>query len=500
MDVLRLLLLAALLPGLFLPGSVIAGRKQYPADVGLATVILPGETLRISTPVITLATAPASAQVHITVTAINTGKRPFILRPGDFMLAAEGDIFGQIGAQPASLTGAVLPGTARSGRLTFLVPVAALPDAFFAYQAERRNVAARIPLSWLSMAVSRANATPLATITEYPLNGGVGDPWGTAIDASGDIWFAEPGCDFAPTCSSSAPPGQIGELLAGSHALRFYTLPDITGNQPIFLAIDRSGNIWFTMPNNSMIGEFNPSTQQFVGQWPVTPGSGPWDLTFNKGMIWYTEHFVSSIGEFNPNNHTHRDFPTPSPNSNPYGIAANDPVNGDLIWFTENNSSVARIAVLDIARNYQIDEFPIRAQLPSDLTPHLLALDYRGFPWWTEGWVRAIGELNTKLAIPGQCGTSSGDCRGVTEYYLPPPPASCSSSHVSGIAIQGKQLGWIDDSLSAQVGSFDPYSKQFTLYDLSNCNAHPHDGLNLDASFHVWWDEEFANALGELIQ
>lgn len=70
----------------------------------------------------------------------------------------------------------------------------------------------------------------------------------------------------------------------------FYTLPKITGNQPIFVALDAAGNVWFTTPNNSMIGEFNPSTSSFVGQWPVTAGSGPWDLVFNKGVIWYTEH------------------------------------------------------------------------------------------------------------------------------------------------------------------------------------------------------------------
>jgi hypothetical protein len=28
--------------------------------------------------------------------------------------------------------------------------------------------------------------------------------------------------------------------------------------------------------------------------------------------------------------------------------------------------------------------------------------------------------------------------------------------------------------------------------------VHTHDGLNLDPALHVWWDEEFNNALGEL--
>ena len=94
-----------------------------------------------------------------------------------------------------------------------------------------------------------------------------------------------------------------------------------------------------------------------------------------------------------------------------------------------------------------------------------------------------------------------GDCLGVTEFALPAPPANCSSTHVSGISVQrGSSLVWLDDSLSAQVGDFNTQTSTFTLDNLTNCGAHPHDGLNLDASTHVWWDDEFANAIGELTQ
>jgi streptogramin lyase len=344
-------------------------------------------------------------------------------------------------------------------------------------------------------ATATPSVSPTGTINTYYVNwqsgGGVGDPWGTAVDAAGNIWFAEPGCDFAPTCNSPNP-GQIGEFVVATGAVNYYTLPNITGNQPIFLAFDPSGNLWFTTPNNSMIGEFNPATQSFVGQWPVTAGSGPWDLVYANGKIWYTEHLASAIGAFDPSAHTFVNYTTPSANSNPYGIAAN----GSQIWFTENNGQVARLGVLNTITN-QLVEYPIRAQLPgSNLTPHMLAIDAAGHPWWTEGWIHAIGMLDPSLATPGQCGTSTGDCTGVTEYTLPPPPANCSSSHVSGISISGNGQVWVDDSLASVVGPFTPSTGQFALNALS-CGAHPHDGLNTAASPNVWWDEEFANALGE---
>jgi hypothetical protein len=34
---------------------------------------------------------------------------------------------------------------------------------------------------------------------------------------------------------------------------------------------------------------------------------------------------------------------------------------------------------------------------------------------------------------------------------------------------------------------------------LRNCRAHPHDGLTVSRAGHVWFDEEFGNAIGELI-
>lgn len=93
------------------------------------------------------------------------------------------------------------------------------------------------------------------------------------------------------------------------------------------------------------------------------------------------------------------------------------------VWFTTpNNSMVARIAKLDTANNNQISEHLIRSSLPGSLTPHLLTLDANGHPWWTEGWVRAVSTLDPQVATSGVCGTSVGDCTGVTEVALQSPP------------------------------------------------------------------------------
>src|SRR5205807_728815 len=95
---------------------------------------------------------------------------------------------------------------------------------------------------------------------------------------------------------------------------------------------------------------------------------------------------------------------------------------------------------------------------------------------------------------------SSGNCNGI-QRFLSPTTTNCSTAtHMSGIAIRGSSgLVWFDNSLTAQIGSFDPSNNTFAMSSLSNCGAHPHDGLNLDGAGNVWFDEEFANAIGELI-
>jgi streptogramin lyase len=282
---------------------------------------------------------------------------------------------------------------------------------------------------------------------------------------------------------------------ARTHTVRFFRLPAIHGNQPMFLTFDTRGHLWFTTPDNSMIGEFDPQGWKLEGQWRVIPDSGPWDLAFVQGQVWYTENFISGIGVFNPVTHAFHDYVTPSPNSHPYGLST-DPTSNGHLWFTENSNSAERIGLLDTATG-KITEYPIRATLKEGLTPHLITVDAQGHPWWSEGTARAIGTLDPAAAVPGQCVTTSGDCSGVIEYLLPPTPPGCVHSHVSGITAWGRMI-WFDDSLSAQVGSFDPQNLSFRLYNLAVCNTHPHDGLLVDASGHVWWNEQYLNLIGEL--
>jgi streptogramin lyase len=458
---------------------------------------LPGRSISVATPNFSASPTGGRTRAGVEVTLASVGHRSLVVTRSDFTLSVAGDMFGTQGWNAGRSRVTIAPGHSRTFRLAFRAPGAVVERATLFYRPAHGGVSGALPLNRATSLANGPNSpsTPERLfINTLPLTEGVGDPWGTAIDSSGNIWFAEPGCDFAPTCAAGTPPGQLGKIDPSSGAVTFYTLPSIPGNQPIFVAFDGAGDLWFTTPNNSMIGEFSPSTGRFVGQWPVTAGSGPWDLIVANGQIWYTEHLASAVGAFNPDTHAHQDFQTPSANSNPYGITAN----GGLIWFTENNSSVDRVAVLDTTKANVISEYPIVQ--PVSGTPHMIDVDRSGRPWWTEGFSNTIATLNPAGATPGNCGTTAGTCTGIRRFQVPPSITCGRSAHTSGIAFQrSTDLVWLDNSLTAQIGSFTPATGTFAMNTLSDCNAHPHDGLSLDPAGNVWFDEEFANAIGELV-
>ena len=239
------------------------------------------------------------------------------------------------------------------------------------------------------------------------------------------------------------------------------------------------------------IGMLNLVSKTFQ-QIPVpTADAGPWDIAIDhNGNIWFTEHYSNKIGELNPATHTITEISTPASNSQPYGIVVDASNN---IWFTENNSAVALIG--EYTSGGTLNEFKIRNTSSSSLTPHLITIDHKGNIWWTEGWAGMLGKLTVAKAIPG---TNNG----VSEYSYPKICTSCTSSHTSGISVDGYGQIWFDDLEQGIFGSFPETGKGiFNVYLAPTTqNAHPHDGLNVDAHNRIWFTEEFANKLAEAVQ
>ncbi len=329
----------------------------------------------------------------------------------------------------------------------------------------------------------RVHASGAPTVIDYATPGSF--PFGTAFDGTGRAWVALPGCDAPATCSSSSPPGKLALFDPSTQTWpTTVSLPAGYG-QPVFVALDPSGKVWFTMPVTNTLGVYDPGSGA-LSQWTIpTPNGGPWGLTIDhNGRLWFTEHFGNKVGSFDPVSHAFTELATAAGNSNPYGITVDA---GNNVWFTENNEAVARIG--EVTAGGALNEYGIRntATAGTGLTPHQITVDPFGNVWWSEGFAAAVGKLDVANAQPG---TNNG----VTEF---PYNAPCCGAHTSGIAADGQGLIWLDDSLRATFGSLPIGGGNFTFY--SSPKSHPHDGLNVDARGRVWFDEEMGNALAEVI-
>ncbi len=312
------------------------------------------------------------------------------------------------------------------------------------------------------------------------------NPWGLALDGSGHIWVAEPACDASPICQTP-PPGVIGEYnLADNTKVKDFQAP--SNYNPVFLAFDAQGNIWFTDPTHNALGELVPGSNTWTEYPAPTAGAIPYDLVFKGGNIWFTEFGTSNIGFFNITNHTFVENALPTTNANPYGITV-DP-NGD-IWFTENNANnPGKIGRFTPSINGTLTAGIIREYPVTNKAPHLITSDKQGNIWFSEGFNGYVGEYNPTTGQDVEYNVSQGVCPQGTPGVTPP---ACAGTHISGIAVDSNNLVWFDDSLSGRVGYVNPATGTSTatsLVNASDSNPHPHDGLVVDGNNNVWVSEQ----------
>ena len=205
------------------------------------------------------------------------------------------------------------------------------------------------------------------------------------FDKSGHVWVAEPGCLPQPVCNPVVS-GSIGEFntLDDSKIQEYSSAPSTY--MPVFLAVDGSGNVWFTDPTNNAIGELVPGGTGSWHEWNtgLTPGVDPIDLTFDgAGNIWFSEHVVNRIGFFNPNSHIFQETTVGSSNTRPYGIVY-DSVN-NVIWFAdEGTPNIGSFTPTANGVLGTVAMHPVVSRTSS--FPYLITLDQHQNVWYSEGF------------------------------------------------------------------------------------------------------------------
>jgi hypothetical protein len=146
-----LALLMAVLVVMLTGGPILTAHPQapFPSAAGPdGSIQLGDRRLDVSAPAIAPTMTAGIVQVSLTFTVTNTGTHAFAVRPNDFTLSAEGDMFAQGGApgSPGTLIGTLGPGVSRVGQITFVVPRAALTHLALLYHSRGQSLVVSIPL------------------------------------------------------------------------------------------------------------------------------------------------------------------------------------------------------------------------------------------------------------------------------------------------------------------------------------------------------------------
>jgi streptogramin lyase len=339
-------------------------------------------------------------------------------------------------------------------------------------------------LSWLLMMGGHTFGAHAAGISTLKTSG---TPLGEVLDGKGNLWVAESNkgtSGFIGEFNISGTPTKIAETAVASAA-------------PAFLALDSTGNVWFTEPSADAIGELTTAgTVQPVITTP-TKGSAPADLVFDsKGNIWFTEQKGNRIGFLNVATRQIVETPLTQQAANPYGIIN---VNGE-IWFTESSQPI--LGHFRVSTTGTIAITYVATSVPA----HLLAADSSGNIWYSEGSNNAIGEYNAATkktqdfsVASAICG--SGSIAGVANAAAPktatpgsptagsPTPVgtgttpTCTNTFVAGIAVDSSNQVWFDESQTGKVGVFSPFTGKAVVVSATN---NPSDGLVVDTAGNVW--------------
>lgn len=161
-----------------------------------------------------------------------------------------------------------------------------------------------------------------------PTNGAIIQ--GITVNAPGTtIWFAEAGSK------------KIGRLIPESSNFTEYSPPStINLSAPIQVAVDASGNVWFTDHGSDQFGVFNPQ----AATWKVFPiGYCPGICVYGlpnaifldaKNTVWFSEHIAGRVGRYDPSTGVLTEYVVPvAPGSSVPLMWWAMPGPNNLVWF-----------------------------------------------------------------------------------------------------------------------------------------------------------------------
>lgn len=247
-----------------------------------------------------------------------------------------------------------------------------------------------------------------------------------------------------------------------------YTIPTECTN-PLAIATDYDGNVWFAQTNTGNLAKFDPKSETFSEYenptWPPNGRSMMWGIDSSAdGSIWYTDETFDSVWKFSPVDETYQRLPYPSEgDSLPQKlkvegsqIIVND-FTGNKITFLDPTQSDGELSYLSLPS-------PVEDSVTGDF-----AVDSENNLWYTN-WIFQQGGVLVKFDQEGY----QESVAGTGEEFLPlfdyieviELPDNLLTPNGATITNDGKL--WLADTSSSSFFSFDPSSETFTQFVTSD--------------------------------
>jgi virginiamycin B lyase len=226
-------------------------------------------------------------------------------------------------------------------------------------------------------------------ITEYAIPTAGSGPAGIAVAPDGTVWFVERNAD------------QLGRLTPQTSTIQEFPL--IVNGEPGTnagledVAVRDNDSIWLTAPEINHVFEFTPSEGTFI---PLVTTDldvqavvqQPFGLTLDsRGVAWVTAPVADRIGQHTAGTVSlWRWFRAPTPGGGPTGIDSTTADGLDYIWFTESVLGwVGQLVLSADGEVVRLQDYP----LPSaNSRPHGIAVDEQGHAWIAERGINRIAE------------------------------------------------------------------------------------------------------------
>jgi len=259
-------------------------------------------------------------------------------------------------------------------------------------------------------------------------------------------------------------------------------------SEPLGIALDGFGNVWFAENNPSAIVEYNPLTQNFTTF--LIPSSGSsmiWFMLFDdRGILWFANALQPYLWSFSPLTHEFSNFSTGNPLVDPYALAYDAATL--QIWFTSIYTD--QIGSFQIAGNsatlvhlINVTGTARSGTFGPKFGPSGITIDSQGNVYVSETFSAEIAEY------------SQSEQRFVNLWYLP------VGSEPVGIALDSSNNRiWFTNHATSLFGYVDQNTGRVTEYAtslfsyLGNNITLPY-WIQLSTNGTVWFDEHVANKM-----